>query len=162
MNDSSPPGRGRTSRRLAAAAVSQALLATRDATLVSYGVLGMWAFTNLEVAYALLRVDERRRAYLVASLSNVVLTVALTVTLVVGFDYGARGYVLGNYAASSLVLFGLWIFALRDRIALPSPPSRCSGAGSCGCWRPTPTTPRTRRCPGSGWGGRCTACSSSS
>jgi O-antigen/teichoic acid export membrane protein len=106
-----------------AGAISQALLATRDATLVSYGVLGMWAFTNLEVAYALLRVDERRRAYLVASLSNVVLTVALTVTLVVVFDYGARGYVLGNYAASTLVLFGLWIFALRDRIALPSPAS---------------------------------------
>ena len=43
------------------------LLGTRDATLMAYGVLGLWAFTNLEVAYALLRVEERRRAYLAAS-----------------------------------------------------------------------------------------------
>jgi O-antigen/teichoic acid export membrane protein len=48
----------------------------------------------------------------------VVLTVALTVTLVVGFDAGARGYVLGNYAASTAVLVGLWVFALRDRVRL--------------------------------------------
>jgi O-antigen/teichoic acid export membrane protein len=101
-----------------AGALSQALLRTRDATLMAYGVLGLWAFTNLEVAYALLRVDERRRTYLVASVSNVVLTVVLTVILVVGFDGGARGYVLGNYAASTVVLAGLWIFALRGRVAL--------------------------------------------
>jgi O-antigen/teichoic acid export membrane protein len=98
--------------------LSQALLRTRDATLMAYGILGLWAFTNLEIAYALLRVDERRRTYLAASVTNVVLTVALTVTLVVGFDTGARGYVLGNYAASTVVLVGLWAFALRHRIGL--------------------------------------------
>jgi O-antigen/teichoic acid export membrane protein len=98
--------------------LSVALLRTRDATLMAYGILGLWAFTNLEIAYALLRVDERRRTYLTASVTNVVLTVVLTVTLVVGFDAGARGYVLGNYAASTVVLVGLWVFALRDRIAL--------------------------------------------
>jgi O-antigen/teichoic acid export membrane protein len=101
-----------------AGVLSQALLRTRDATLMAYGVLGLWAFTNLEIAYALLRVDERRRTYLVASVSNVVLTVVLTVILVVGFDDGARGYVLGNYAASTAVLVGLWVFALRNRIGL--------------------------------------------
>src|SRR3954454_17947183 len=101
-----------------AAALSRALLGTRDATLMAYGVLGLWAFTNLEIAYALLRVDERRRTYLIASVSNVVLTVALTVTLVVGFDGGARGYVLGNYAASTVVLVALWAFALRGRVAI--------------------------------------------
>jgi O-antigen/teichoic acid export membrane protein len=98
--------------------LSQALLGIRDATLMDFGVLGLWAFTNLEVAYALLRVDERRRAYVIASVSNVILTVALTVTLVVGFDKGARGYVLGNYAASTIVLVGLWAFALRHRLRL--------------------------------------------
>ena len=98
--------------------LSVALLRTSDATLMAYGILGLWAFTNLEIAYALLRVDERRRTYLAASVTNVVLTVALTVTLVVGFDAGARGYVLGNYAASTVVLVGLWVFALRRRVAL--------------------------------------------
>jgi O-antigen/teichoic acid export membrane protein len=97
--------------------LSRLLLGTRDATLVAFGVLGLWAFTNLEIAYALLRVEERRREYLIASVSNVLLTVALTVTLVVGFDTGARGYVLGNYAASTIVLLALWAFALRDHVA---------------------------------------------
>jgi O-antigen/teichoic acid export membrane protein len=96
--------------------LSDALLGVRDATLTAFGVLGLWAFTNLEIAYTLLRVDERRRVYLAASVSNVLLTVALTVTLVVGFDTGARGYVLGNYAASTIVLVALWAFALRHRV----------------------------------------------
>ena len=47
-------------------------------------VLGLWAFTNLELAYALLRVDERLRAYATASLTNVALTIAASVVLVVG------------------------------------------------------------------------------
>lgn len=104
---------------LLAGPLSELVLGTRNATLMAYGVLGIWTFTNLEVAYSILRVDERRRAYLVASASNVVLTVALTVTLVVFLDQGARGYVLGNYAASGVVLAGLWLFAVREHLGLP-------------------------------------------
>jgi len=107
--------------------LSEALLGTRDATLLAFGVLGLWAFTNLEVAYALLRVEERRRTYLTASCANVLLTVALTVTLVVGYDGGARGYVLGNYAASTAVLAGLWALALRDRVGLDVRAARALG-----------------------------------
>ncbi len=88
--------------------LSELLLDRRDATLMACGLLGLWAFTNLEVAYALLRVEERRAAYVRASLANVVLTVTLTVLLVVVLDQGARGYVLGNYAASTVVLLALW------------------------------------------------------
>jgi O-antigen/teichoic acid export membrane protein len=98
--------------------LSKTLLGIRDGTLMAFGVLGLWAFTSLEIAYALLRVEERRRAYLTASVTNVLLTVALTVTLVVGFDAGARGYVLGNYAASTIVLVGLWLLGLRGRVGL--------------------------------------------
>jgi O-antigen/teichoic acid export membrane protein len=89
--------------------LSQLLLNHRDETLFSYGVLGMWAFTNLEIVYALLRAQDRRRSYLLASVANVLLTVGLTVGLVVVGDYGARGLVLGNYAASTLVLVTLWL-----------------------------------------------------
>ena len=99
--------------------LSQLVLGTREATLMAFGVLGVWTFTNLEVAYALLRVEERRRAYFTASVCNVVLTVALTVLLVVVFDQGARGYVLGNYAASGVVLAGLWLLAVREHVGLP-------------------------------------------
>ena len=104
---------------LLAGPLSELVLGTRNPTLMAYGVLGIWTFTNLEVAYSILRVDERRRAYLIASATNVVLTVALTVTLVVFLDEGARGYVLGNYAASGVVLLGLWLFAVREHIGLP-------------------------------------------
>ena len=51
--------------------------------------------------------------YLIASLTNVLLTVALTFTLVVVLDSGARGYVAGNYVASTVVLFGLWWLRAR-------------------------------------------------
>ncbi|HEV2753829.1 MAG TPA: lipopolysaccharide biosynthesis protein [Solirubrobacteraceae bacterium] len=106
---------------LAGAAVAQplsrALLGVDDAALMRLALLGLWAFTNLEVVYALLRVEERRRTYLVASLANVALTVALTVALVVGLDGGARGYVAGNYVASALVLLSLW-WVLRERLGL--------------------------------------------
>ena len=51
--------------------LSELLLGFEDAGLMRIAVLGLWAFTNLEIAYALLRVEERRRAYVVASLCNV-------------------------------------------------------------------------------------------
>jgi O-antigen/teichoic acid export membrane protein len=95
--------------------LSELVLGFEEAGLMRIAVLGLWAFTNLEIAYALLRVDERRRAYLAASMANVVLTVALTVTLVVGLDQGARGYLAGNYAASAAVLVALW-WTLRGRL----------------------------------------------
>ncbi len=50
--------------------LSELLLGTRDAPLMAYGLLGLWAFTNLEIAYALLRVEERRRAYVIAGVSQ--------------------------------------------------------------------------------------------
>lgn len=97
--------------------LSRLLLGFEEAGLMRIAVLGLWAFTNLEIAYALLRVDERRRTYVIASLCNVALSVALTVTLVVVLDQGARGYLLGNYAASAIVLLGLW-WKLRGRVGL--------------------------------------------
>ncbi len=107
---------------LLAAPLSELLLGTSDAPLMSAGVFGIWAFTNLEMAYALLRVSDRRRAYLIASSVNVILTVSLTVTLVVFLGEGARGYVLGNYVASAAVLVGLWVFVLREHVGVPRGP----------------------------------------
>ncbi len=99
--------------------LSSLILGFEDAGLMRIAIFGLWAFTNLEIAYALLRVDERRRLYVAASLCNVVLSVALTVTLVVALDQGARGYLAGNYVASGVVLLGLW-WSLRTRIGLPT------------------------------------------
>ncbi len=107
---------------LLAEPLSQLVLGSSDATLMSAGVFGIWVFTNLEMAYALLRVSDRRRAYLIASSVNVILTVSLTVTLVVFLGEGARGYVLGNYVASAVILVGLWFFVLREHIGIPRGP----------------------------------------
>ncbi|MDO8186348.1 lipopolysaccharide biosynthesis protein [Conexibacter sp. JD483] len=100
---------------LAAAPLSELVLGFRDVGVFRVAVLGLWAFTNLELGYALLRVDERARAYALTTLSNVLLTIALTVFLVVGRDKGAYGLLLGNYAATTVVLLGLW-FTMRHRL----------------------------------------------
>jgi O-antigen/teichoic acid export membrane protein len=100
---------------LAAGPLSKVVLTYRAPGIFRVAVLGLWAFTNLELAYALLRVDERLRAYTVASLLNVGLTIAASVVLVVGFGEGARGLLLGNYAVSTLILIGLW-WSMRHRL----------------------------------------------
>jgi O-antigen/teichoic acid export membrane protein len=100
--------------------LSRLILDLDDSTLMSLGLLGLWAFTNLELANALLRVEERLKVYVIAAIANILLTVALTVSLVVIADEGARGYVLGNYGASTVVLVGLWILQ-RDRVSFRPP-----------------------------------------
>ena len=98
-----------------AAPLSRLVLGYRDPAIFRIAVLGLWAFTNLEMAYALLRVDERLRAYATATLTNVVLTIASSVVLVVVAGKGARGLLLGNYGASTVVLLALW-WTMRDRL----------------------------------------------
>jgi O-antigen/teichoic acid export membrane protein len=99
----------------AAAPLSKLVLGHQDVPLFLIAVLGLWSFTNLELAYGLLRVDERVRAYAIASLINVGLTIAASVVLVVGLGKGANGLLLGNYGASTVVLLGLW-WTMRHRL----------------------------------------------
>jgi O-antigen/teichoic acid export membrane protein len=97
--------------------LSRLVLPFEDPLLLDCAVLGLWAFTNLEMAYAQLRVDERKRAYVYASGANVAMTVVFTVFLVVFADQGARGLLLGNFGASAVVVVGLW-WVLRRRVSL--------------------------------------------
>jgi O-antigen/teichoic acid export membrane protein len=99
----------------AAAPLSKLVLSHRDSLTFLVAVLGLWTFTNLELAYALLRVDERLKAYVTASLTNVGLTIAASVVLVVGLGDGARGLLLANYGASTVVLLALW-WTMRARL----------------------------------------------
>src|SRR5205085_2107551 len=105
------------SAALAAAAVplSRLVLGHRDPTTFLIAVMGLWAFTNLELAYGLLRVDERLRAYVTASLTNVALTIASSIVLVVVLKDGARGLLLASYGATVVVLVALW-WTMRDRL----------------------------------------------
>ncbi|MGO9321208.1 MAG: lipopolysaccharide biosynthesis protein [Solirubrobacteraceae bacterium] len=97
--------------------LSRLVLKFEDPLLFDCAVLGLWAFTNLEMAYAQLRVDQRARAYVFASGANVAMTVVFTVLLVVFANQGARGLLLGNFGASALVVLGLW-WVLRRRVSL--------------------------------------------
>jgi len=99
------------------APLSELLLNFRDPLLMDCAVLGLWAFTNLEMAYAQLRVDERARTYIYASAANVALTVTLTILLVVFAEQGARGLLLGNFGGSAIVVLALW-WVLRRRVSL--------------------------------------------
>jgi O-antigen/teichoic acid export membrane protein len=107
--------------------LSRVLLGHRDATTFLVADLGLWTFTNLELAYGVLRVDERLRAYALASLSNVAMTVAASVFLVVAEGDGARGLLLGNYGASTVVLLVLW-WQMRHRLFLSRGPAERMGA----------------------------------
>jgi O-antigen/teichoic acid export membrane protein len=78
-------------------------------------VLGIWAFTNLELAQAILRVDERLRAYATVSVINTLATIAVTVLLVLVAHRGYEALLLGNYGVTTLVLLGLW-WTMRDRL----------------------------------------------
>ena len=97
--------------------LSRLILGYHDPLLLDCATVGLWAFTNLEMAYAQLRVDERARAYVFASGANVALTVIFTVALVVVAGEGARGLLLGNFGASAIVVLGLW-WVLRRRFSL--------------------------------------------
>jgi O-antigen/teichoic acid export membrane protein len=97
--------------------LSRLVLGFDDPLLMDCAILGLWAFTNLEMAYAQLRVDERARAYMYASGANVAMTVAFTIALVVFAHQGARGLLLGNFGASTITVLGLW-WVLRGRFSL--------------------------------------------
>ena len=109
-----------------AAPLSKLVLGYRDPTIFRIAVLGLWSFTNLELAYALLRVDERLRTYAIASLTNVAITIASSVVLVVVLKDGAQGLLLGNYGASTLVLLALW-WTMRDRLLTRHPLAEAHG-----------------------------------
>ena len=54
-----------------AAPLSRIVLGHTDVAIFRIAVLGLWSFTNLELAYAVLRVDERLRTYAIATVTNV-------------------------------------------------------------------------------------------
>ncbi len=98
-----------------AAPLSRVVLGHRDVSIFRVAVLGLWTFTNLELAYAVLRVDERLRAYAIATVTNVILTIVASLVLVVALGKGPEGLLLGNYGVSTLVLLALW-WTLRARL----------------------------------------------
>ncbi len=97
-----------------AAPLAEALLdpknaaeAARGAELVRIAIGGLWVLTMWEFMLTLFRLEERARAYFLTTLLNVLASIGLTVVLVVGFEDGARGLLLGSYAAGAAFVLGL-------------------------------------------------------
>jgi O-antigen/teichoic acid export membrane protein len=101
--------------------ISVALLGHEDAGLVRIAILGLWALTLWEYVLALLRLEERARAYFAITVANVVVTIPLTVWLVVFERDGATGLLIATYStAVPFILYRLW----EERRRLTLAPSR--------------------------------------
>jgi O-antigen/teichoic acid export membrane protein len=83
------------------------LLLLDDANLVRAAFVGIWAQMNYEQLTSLFRVEERSGLFVAASLANIAVTVAATLVLVVSYDQGALGVIVGNFTGTLVVYLAL-------------------------------------------------------
>jgi O-antigen/teichoic acid export membrane protein len=76
-------------------------------SLVRAGAVGLWAQTNYNQLTALFRVEERSAQYAMASVANVLITVAAMVVFVAVFHWGAIGLIVGNFTGTLAVYLAL-------------------------------------------------------
>ena len=79
-------------------------------TLVQMAFVLLWAQMNFEQMTALFRVEERAVAFTIATLTNLVITVAATVVFVVVLDWGATGVIAGNFTGTLAVYAALLVY----------------------------------------------------
>jgi len=97
---------------LFAAQISEGLFSTDEhVNLVRVAFLGLWATMNYDQLTALFRVEERSVSFSVASLANVLLTITVTGLLLVVFDKGPIGVIVGNFSGTLAV----WVALLAYR-----------------------------------------------
>ncbi|MBW8060026.1 MAG: oligosaccharide flippase family protein [Solirubrobacterales bacterium] len=97
--------------------ISQVLLDRSAPDLARISIGGLWVLTMFEYLLTLFRLEERARAYFLTTIFNVLVTIGLTIVLVVGEGEGARGLLLGSYAAGAGFVLGL-IVVHRRRLSL--------------------------------------------
>jgi O-antigen/teichoic acid export membrane protein len=100
-----------------AAPVSHALGLGHEINLVRAGAVGLWAQTNYNQLTALFRVEQRSVQYAIASVVNVVVTVAAMVLFVAVFHWGAIGLVVGNFTGTLAVYTALLAYR-REQLGL--------------------------------------------
>ena len=124
---------------IAAQPIADALSLGHDqAWLVRAAFVGLWAQMNYEQLTSLFRVEERPVLFMLATVANLLITVAATVVLVVHFHERALGVVVGNWIGTLsiyLVLLGYRryqlglqfdrrLFREMNRFGLPLVPSQ--------------------------------------
>jgi len=87
------------------------------ADLVRASFVGLWAQMNYEQLTSLFRVEERSVSYVIATLANLLVTVAATLVLVVGFDQRALGVIVGNFTGT-LVVWAVLLAYRRFQLGL--------------------------------------------
>src|SRR6266849_4710180 len=100
-----------------AAPLSRALQLGHHPELVRAAAIGFWAQMNFEQITSLFRVEERSTAFALASIANVLITIAATVTLVVAFHKGALGLLVGNFVGTLTVYLVLLAYR-REQLGL--------------------------------------------
>jgi O-antigen/teichoic acid export membrane protein len=88
-----------------------------DTAVVAAAFVGLWAQMNWEQMLSLFRVEERSVAYVSASLANIGVTIAATLTLVVALDKGPLGVVVGNFVGT-LVVYAALLGYRREQLGL--------------------------------------------
>jgi O-antigen/teichoic acid export membrane protein len=88
-----------------------------DPNLVRAGAVGLWAQTNYQQLTALFRVEERSAQYAVASVANVLITVAAMVVFVSVFHWGAIGLVVGNFTGT-LAVYSVLLAYRNEQLGL--------------------------------------------
>jgi len=90
-----------------AGSISHLLRLGNDPWLVRAGAVGLWAQMNYAQLTNLFRVEERSVQFVIASVTNILITVGATVLLVVGLHKGATGAVVGNFIGTLVVYVAL-------------------------------------------------------
>ncbi len=85
--------------------------------LVRAAFVGLWAQMNYEQLTSLFRVEERSVQFALASLANVLVTIAATVLLVVVWHRGAVGVLVGNFVGT-LVVYAVLLGYRRYQLGL--------------------------------------------
>jgi len=97
--------------------ISNALLGTSDVELARVAIAGLWVLTLSEYLLTLFRLDERATAFFTVTMLSVAVTIPVTIVLVVVFELGAVGLLLGSYTSGAAIVLGL-IFYHRRRLSL--------------------------------------------
>jgi len=93
------------------------LLGLDDGNLVRAGFVGVWAQMNYEQLTSLFRAEERSTEFVLASLANIAVTIGATILLVVAWEQGALGVLVGNFVGTLTVYLAL-LAVHREQLGL--------------------------------------------
>ena len=88
--------------------IADLLFGTTDtANLVAASFVGLWCGMNYEQLTSLFRVEERSVAFVIASVTNILITISATLVLVVVLDKGPIGVIVGTFTGTLVVYVAL-------------------------------------------------------